>query len=302
MLDVFLTVILPIFLVADVDTALQRWRKLSVGTLSPVTVYLLSPALVFRFLLGADLPATTSLRIVSAALLSTVAFAVVGTVVSMAMRQGRSLRSGFLLSTMFPNAGNMGLPTSLLAFGEPGLAVAVVVFVTQASIAWPLGIFIAARSRAHGFAPLLEALKVPSIYAVVAALIIRFAHWELPASVNVPVGLLADAAIPSMLVVLGFQLARGIDTERWRSLAAALMVRLVIAVPIGYAVTLALGIDGVAQKTIIAMSAMPAAVFTTLLASEFDAEPRFVSSAVVAGTLASLGTLTVVITSLDRWL
>ena len=63
-----------------------------------------------------------------------------------------------------------------------------------------------------------------------------------------------------------------------------------------------LGLDGVVQQTVIVVAAMPTAVFTTILATEFDAEPRFVSSAVVMSTFASIGTLTVLITLLQTWL
>ena len=40
---------------------------------------------------------------------------------------------------------------------------------------------------------------------------------------------------------------------------------------------------------------MPTAVFTTILATEFKAEPRFVTSAVIASTVLSLLTLTALI-------
>ncbi len=302
MLDVFLTVILPVFLVAGAGAALQRWRGLTVGTLSPVTVYILSPALVFRLILTADLPAGTSAKLVAAGLLTTAAVIIVAFGISIAMKQDRTMRSGFLLATSFPNVGNMGLPVSLLAFGEAGLAAGVVLFVTQATIAWPLGIFIAARSQTHGLGPLVEALKLPTIYAVAIAALVKAFGWSLPASIELPVEMLAAAAIPAMLVVLGFQLAQGIERERWRALATALAVRLALAAPMAYGITLALGIDGVAQRTTIIMAAMPAAVFPTLLATTYNAEPRFVSSSVILSTLASLGTLTILIDVLDRWL
>ena len=105
--------------------------------------------------------------------------------------------------------------------------------------------------------------------------------------------------MPLMLVILGFQLSQGIEIERWKSLAAALLIRLVISVPIAYFITFVLSIDGVSQKTLIAVCAMPSAVFTTLLAHEFNSEPRFVTSATIASTFASLVTLTIVISGLN---
>ena len=302
MLDIFLTVILPVFIVAACGAALQRWRNLSIGALSPITVYLLSPMLVFRFILNAELPAATSGRVVAAGLATTAAVLIAAALASLVARHARPMRSAFLLATVFPNVGNMGLPVSLLAFGEPGLEVAVIAFVTQAAIAWPLGIFIAARSRLHPTDAIVQALKIPTIYALALALVIRALGWDIPFTIEAPVGLLADAAIPAMLIVLGFQLSQGVELARWRSLVGASVIRLLVAAALAYAATIVIGIEGVAQMTVITMAAMPAAVFPTLLATEFEAEPRFVSSGVIVSTLASLVTLTLVISAGERWL
>ena len=50
------------------------------------------------------------------------------------------------------------------------------------------------------------------------------------------------------------------------------------------------------------VSAMPTAVFTTILATQFQAKPAFVTNAVVLGTLLSLLTLTALITVVEAML
>ena len=300
MLSVFLNIILPIFIVAAVGAFIQRIRNLSLGPIGPITLYVLSPALVFQAMVNADVPLGVSGRVLLVALLFTVASGAAALMLSFLLRQSRQLRAGFLLVTMFPNAANMALPITLLAFGENGLAIAVIVFVYQAVIGWSLGVFIAARSSSQGLAPVLSMLKVPAVYAVGIALVVRAAGWELPTPVAEPVRLLASAAIPMMLLVLGFQLGRGIDLSQWLHIGVALFLRLVASAAIAYGITEIAGLDGVVQKTVILVLSMPTAVFTTLLATEFRAEPRFVTDAVILSTLLSLGTLTVLITLLDR--
>ena len=302
MLDVFLTIILPIFLVAALGAGLQRWKALGIGALGPVAMYLLSPALVLNGLLTTELPASISFRVVVSAFLAMMLMLGFAAFFSAMVRQPRSLQSGFTLATGFPNAGNMGIPISFLAFGDDGLAVAIIIFVVQGSLSWPVGIYVAARGRAHGLEPLKASLKVPTLYAVPVALIIRTAEWEMPLTLSRPIEMLADATIPVMLIVLGFQFSRGIDWARWRSLATSVFVRLIASAAVAYLVTLVIGLDGVAQQTVIIVAAMPTAVFTTILATEFDAEPKFVTSAVVMSTLASIGTLTVLITLLRNLL
>ncbi len=51
MLDVFVNVIMPVFLVAVIAAGFQRWRKIPVGPLSQVTLHLLVPALIFTMLI-----------------------------------------------------------------------------------------------------------------------------------------------------------------------------------------------------------------------------------------------------------
>jgi len=298
MLDVFLTVILPTFLVAAIGAALQRWRGLGVAEMGAVAMYLLSPALVLNGLLNSELPVEISVRVVAAAFIALLLMLGLSFVLSVLARHPRSLQSGYTLATGFPNSGNMGIPIAFLAFGEEGLAVAIIIFVVQGSLSWPVGIYVAARGRAHGLEPFIAAAKVPTVYAVPLALVIRAFDWDLPIAIASPIEMLAAATIPVMLIVLGFQLSEGIDWARWRSLASSAVLRLAISAGVAYCVTAALGLDGVAQQTVIIASAMPTAVFTTILATEFDTEPKFVTSAVVVSTLASVGTLTVLITLL----
>lgn len=302
MLDVFLTVILPTFLVAALGAVLQRWKALGVGALGPVAMYLLSPALVLNGLLTTELPAAISIRVVVSAFLAMMLMLGLAALFSALVRQPRSLQSGFTLATGFPNAGNMGIPISFLAFGDDGLAVAIIIFVVQGSLSWPVGIYVAARGRAHGWDPLKASLKIPTLYAVPVALTIRAIEWDMPLTFSQPVEMLAEATIPVMLIILGFQLSQGIDWARWRSLASSGFARLIASAGVAYLVTAMVGLDGVAQQTVIIVAAMPTAVFTTILATEFDAEPKFVTSAVVMSTLASIATLTVLITLLRNLL
>ena len=301
MLDIFLTVVLPIFLVAGAGAGLQRLRPGPLGALAPAALYIFAPSLVLNGLLRTQLPLDVSLRIIAAAATITFLMVAVSWVVSRLLRLDRTTESGFMLAGTFSNAGNMGIPISFLAFGDDGLSVAIVVFATQTCISWPVGIYIAARGRAQGWAPLLPAIKAPTLYVVPIALAMRVLDWTLPTTLDRSLGLLADAAIPGMLLVLGYQLAQGIELDQRTRLSAVIATRLIIAAGVGAAFTTLLGLDGAVRGTIVLIAAMPAAVFVTILATEYQTAPRFVASAVVVGTIASLATLTVLINLLRQW-
>ncbi len=301
LLNIFLTVVLPIFLVAGSGAVLQRIRPGSLGLLGPAALYIFGPALVLDGLLRTHLPLDVSLRIVAAAAAAMFAMVAVSWVVSRVLRLDRTTESGFMLAGAFGNSGNMGIPLSFLAFGDDGLSVAIIVFVAHTSINWPVGIYIAARGRAKGWAPLLQAVKAPTLYAVPIALAIRGFEWTLPTTLERPIGMMADAAIPAMLLVLGFQLAQGIEFRQPAILTTALATRLIAGAMVGVGVTTLLGLDGVVRNTVVLVAAMPAAVFVSILATEYRTVPRFVASSVIIGTVASLVTLTVVINLLQRW-
>ena len=292
MLDVFLNVVLPIFLLVGVAALFQRWCRLPIITLNQVTFYLLSPALAFTVLVNSSLSTGASFRAVAATVLAMAFVATASVAVSLLLRHSRQMQSAFLLTTVFPNAGNM----TLLALGDAGLDVAVVIFIAHSVTGWSLGTFIASRSERHGLAPALQVLRVPAIYGVIAALGVRATDWDLPIVLSQPVDLLAGAAIPAMLLVLGFQLGEGIRWGELPSLGASMVLRLVVAPPLAYLATVVLGLGGVAQQGVVIVAAMPTAVFTIILAGQFGSNPRFITASVMASTLASIGTLTVVVT------
>lgn len=299
MLNVFINVILPILLVAAAGAALQRWRNLPAAPFSQLMLYLLSPALVLDSLIGADLPLEASARIVGAIFLLSLVLIAASAVLSHLLGHKRPMQSGFILSTTFPNAGNMGLPVSLLAFGEQGLAVAVVIYSSHAVLGWSLGVFVAARSHSGGLGPLKHTLRLPVLWAIALALLLRATGTELPSFLGESVHMLGQASIPVMLLILGFQLERGVALDRWPSLLAALVVRLIASALVAYLVGGWLGLEGITQQVFVVMAAMPTAVFTIILATEFQAEPRFVSSMVIASTLISLLTLTLLLAVLQ---
>ena len=73
------------------------------------------------------------------------------------------------------------------------------------------------------------------------------------------------------------------------------MVRLLASAPLGYLSAMLLGLDALTRGVVMTVYAMPVAVFTIILATEFRTNPRFVSNAVVVSTFVSTLTLTVVI-------
>jgi predicted permease len=69
-------------------------------------------------------------------------------------------------------------------------------------------------------------------------------------------------------------------------------VRLLVAPLLAFGLTRLFGMSGPSYQAVVLESAMPVAVMTTILATEFDAEPTFVTASVLVTTLLSPLTLT----------
>jgi hypothetical protein len=243
-----------------------------------VVTYLFSPALVFVSIDNAELGGGPFLRILLFVLALAACTLTLGWLAARALRVDRPTEGAILLSTTFMNVGNLGLPVTRFAFGESALAYAVVFFVVQATLSWTLGVFIAARSSTVGLRPLFSALRLPTTYAALAGALVQFSGVHLPTIVMRPAELLSGAAIATMLVVLGFQLSGGVLAQRG---VVAVALRLLVSAAIAVPLTLLVGAGGTERQVMLVMAAMPTAVFTTIIASEFSSNPALVTATVV---------------------
>tara|TARA_B100001142_G_scaffold272324_1_gene279291 strand:- start:113 stop:1018 length:906 start_codon:yes stop_codon:yes gene_type:complete len=296
MISVFYNIILPILLVASFGVILQKLRPSPLGFLSPALLYILSPCLVIDGIINANLPTNVSVKIVTTSITCSLVMLVLGLVIANLSKMTKDTKSSFVLASTFPNAGNMGIPISFLAFGEEGLSVALIIFVAQGIISWPLGTLIVARAQTIGWKePLIQVLKLPTLYAVPIALFIRFINFSIPSNLYQPIDMMADAAIPCMLLLLGYQLSNGLKEINLKDLVLLNITRLILSIPVVYLITILFNITDIAQNTLIVMAAMPTAVFTVLLATEFGTKGQYVANSVITSTLLSMITLTILI-------
>ncbi|HEY5476608.1 MAG TPA: AEC family transporter [Tepidiformaceae bacterium] len=296
MLHVLFDVILPVALVAACGGLVGRWKAIPVAPISTLVFYLFSPALVLHSLATTQLSAGASFRIFGVMIATYAAMYVAATAWSLLVRHDRSMRAGFALAATIPNVGNMGLPVAQLAFGTPGLEVAVMNFIAGSALANSASIVVASTaggSRAEAFrAP----FRYPALYAAAAGAAINAFGIDLPVAINAPITTLSNAAVPAMLVVLGLQLQHAVSLDHLTDLVAVNSGRLLIAPVVAWFTATALGLSDVTRGTLVVLAAMPTAVIATILATEFNAQPAFVTRAVVTSTLASMLSLTVLIT------
>ena len=289
---IFVSDILPIFTIAAVGFLLARLLNASVKTLAHVVFYALVPCLVFNLLVTSRMSGGQFGRMAAMSVLVSLTMGLIARLVAVPLRMSRPELSAFLMVVMFSNSGNYGLPVVLFAFGPEALAYATAYFVAGSVMTYTLGVFLAAAGRRSVRSALLGIVKAPVLYGVVVAAVVLVTGAAVPLAVMRPVGLLSEAALPMMILVLGMQLERASLPDRPVLVAAAVGLSLVVAPVIALALTSLLGLSGPGRQAGVVLASMPVAVVTTILALEFEVSPAFVTSAVFVSTFLSPLTLT----------
>jgi predicted permease len=205
-----------------------------------------------------------------------------------------------VLTTLFSNAGNYGLPLISFAFGQEALAYASVYYVTNAILINTIGVLIASLGHLNLKESLLGLLKVPAIYAILIAMLMLRMGWQLPMPLARTVSLAAGAAIPLMLILLGLELQRAEWTRNLRALGISAVLRLLVGPFVGMGLSSLFGLNAPARQAGVTEAAMPSAVLTTVLASEYNLDSSLVTAIVFITTLLSPLTLTPLLLYLGR--
>src|ERR671916_3072519 len=203
LLEVFAQIMVPILVVVGGGYLFRLTVNMDLRPLSRVSLYLLSPALIFSSLVEAEIAGGQTLRIVAFSVLLVGIMAVLTLAAGGVFGFSRETNTVLMLSTMFTNTGNYGLPLALFAFGQQGFEGAILFFVMQGILVQTIGIYLASSGHGGWREGAATLLKMPQLYAVGAALALRWAGTAIvTTSENIAsnlfrgVSLMGEAAIP----------------------------------------------------------------------------------------------------------
>ncbi len=291
----FVQSVLPVLLIGGVGYLVGRARRLDLAPIASLAVLVFVPAIVFDSLARAALPRDLLLQLVLHVFLQLTAIWLLTVLVARLIGWRGPAQGALLLSTLFANAGNVGLPLAYFAFGPEGLAIAGGWFAIMAVGANTVSPYLAARARVGVREALGRVARQPALYAVAAGLAVNLSGWSLPGPVAKASQLLAGGSVAMMLLLVGLQLARLTIRDEVPGATLATSIRL-LAVPfIAWGVGKLVGLEGTALAVAVLQAGTPTAVTSALWALEFNARPSLVSATVVLSTLASVVTLTVLL-------
>ncbi|MCO6451236.1 MAG: AEC family transporter [Caldilineales bacterium] len=292
---VFLNVIVPVFALVVIGYVAGPRLKLEARTLSRLAYYILVPAFVFNVIGSSEMDATTLGQMVIYILTVVILTGALGFAVAKLLGRSAVMVAAYILVAVFGNVGNFGLPLIEFRYGSEALAPATVYFVVIAMASFAIGVAATSFVRGGSARAALSVLTTPALLALPPALLVSGLDIQVPLAISRIVGLLAAAMVPIMLLSLGVQLATGSGLHVSLDVVAASSVRLIGGPLIAAMLAIPFGITGLERSAGIIQAGMPAAVFSSIIAFEYDCVPEFVTSTVLVSTLASVFTLTVLL-------
>lgn len=287
-------------LVALAGYVLGKFLVIDSRSVGRIVFYIFSPLLVFNMMMKSELDLRQALI--------TIGFtaAVIAIMGLLALFFGKLLKLerpellAVIITVAFGNTGNYGLPLVKFAFGDSALAVASIFYVTTTILFNTAGVLIASLGHTDFKSALLGLFKIPVVYAVFVAIFLRAFQWGLPLPLERTIEIAAGGAIPVMIVLLGLELTRIQWTRGFRALGVGVLVKLLFGPLVGLLLAGMFGIQSAARQGSVIESAMPAAVATTVVATEYKLETSLVTAIVFVGTILSPLTLTPLIVYLSR--
>jgi predicted permease len=290
-LEILTSVIGPVVIVVAVGATVGHRLELETKTLSKLAYWILGPAFMFDGLAGADLDGGAVLGIAGAASLSFVAAGLAGGAISKLLGNERDNVAADVVSSTYGNVGNAGIAICVFALGDGVRASAIVVMVVVNTLGVVMGVALATSRSQSVWGAVRTGLTTPLTLGAILAVPVNSFDIALPDWFERPVGLIAGALIPVMLLTLGLQL-RSVDLVRPEAgVLASAPAKLVICPLAAYGLAGVFGLSDIDTGVVIMQASMPPAVFTMLVALEHDLAPKRMTSALV--TLTGVSLLTV---------
>ncbi len=292
LLSVFANNILPIILLGGAGFALAKILHIESRSLGRVVFYIFSPVLIFDILIKNKLNLKEAAGVVGFTIAIILAMGVLTYVLGSLLKIERPALIAILITSMFANTGNYGLPLVSFAFGDAALPYASIYFITTTTLFYTLGVLIASLGHMNIKEAALGLFKIPTLYSVAIAVVINAWSITIPAPVFRAVELAAGGTIPLMLILLGVELSRVELSSNLRALQLSVALRLFVA-PLGAFLLAALfGLKGPIRQGAITQASMPGMVSATVLATEYQLDSKLVTAVIFISTILSPLTLT----------
>jgi len=279
MLVRIVSILFPLFAITALGYFVGRRMKPDLSHANKLNMEVFIPALVFAALANKDFRIVEFVPLVVATLVIVIGSGLIGWALA---RSSRIAPKTFVPPIMFNNCGNLGLPLAVLAFGEPALAPAVVMFMVSNLLHFSFGAWLLDHRI-----KVWTVWKVPSVLATLAGLAVGIAGIAVWAPLMLAIKMLGDVSIPLMLFALGVRLTdSNISSIGLGFYGAA--ARPLVGMMLAYVVMLFIDLPPQQEALLLVFGALPPAVLNYIFAERYHQEPQAVASMVLIGNVAAV--------------
>ena len=278
-----ISIVFPIFALVAIGWAYARYRRtrggLDMAFANELNMDVFVPALVISAMVSKSFELASYQWLAMGAVLVMLGSGLLAWGLAILLREQPKT---FVPPVMFVNAGNMGLPLMVLAFGEDALPAAVVLFFVENTLHYTLGTWLLDhRVR------LWNLWRNPVIAASLLGIGLSVAKIELWHPLYLAIKLLGEVAVPLLLFSLGVRLAVSSLSDLRVGVIGAIaspvigMALAALAIPL-------FGLTGRDADMLLIFGALPPAVLNFVFAERYKQEPGKVASMVMLGNLGAL--------------
>jgi predicted permease len=309
-MQVFL-IVAPVFVLIAIGYVASLSGLLSDAAHKGISEFAFSiamPALLFRTIAVAEVPALEPLHLWGAFFGSVAVTWVLATLLTAAvLRRPQADAASIAIGSVYGNIVMIGIPLSLSAFGDAAAAPMALILSINTPLLWIVGTLHmewAERKEGTSLARLLATILVdlarnPLMIAIVAGSLWRLAGLGLHPVVDKVLLLLAQAGVPCALVALGASLVNFQIKGQAPTLTTMCVLKLAVMPAIAWVLAFwVFRLPPVAAGVVVLFASMPTGANAYIFATRYERVVNSTSGAVALGTLLSVGSAVALISAL----
>lgn len=273
-------IVFPVLAIALVGWAYGKRRGVEMSGGNQLNMDIFIPALVFSALADQSFTLAGHWNLALGAFLMAVGSGIIGWWLAPRLKVAPKV---LVITMMFNNCGNLGLPLALLAFGEAGLPGAVVMFLVINLLQFSFGLWLLDHH-----ARWWDFWRSPVILAAAAGLAVSITGFTLWPPLQLAIKMLGDVSIPLALFALGVRIAQAHINHDLRVGLIGAIARPAAGILLCWFLALLLGLEGQDKAMLIIFGALPPAVINYIFAERYDQAPHEAAAIVLVGNIAAI--------------
>jgi len=287
----------PFFGLVFLGYALMRfsgWSTSMSASLSQFVFSVAMPAMLFRMMSDLSRLPPVDARLLIAFFGSCVIVFVIGRLLSWKVfRLDGESQSIFAMGGIFSNNVLLGIPLARVALGEAAMPSVALVLVFNSLILWTL-VTVSIEWARHGslsvkgFAKTVYGIATnPIVASIVGGSLFGLSGLPVPALVDQPLTMIAQAAAPLAMIVLGMGLAEYGVREGWRISVAITAVKLLVQPLVVWLLASLLGLPPMETRVVVLLASLAVGANVYLMARQFRLLEGPVAGSLILSTVLS---------------